>query len=81
MFFLNKKNKIYPFVLTTLILVCHNILAYAQGGNATNPEMADLMRQSGKIYVVVGVIVIIFVGIALFLWSLDKKITKLEKQS
>ncbi|HAS36024.1 MAG TPA: CcmD family protein [Flavobacteriales bacterium] len=43
--------------------------------------MADLMRSSGKIYVVVGVLVIIFVGIVVYLWSLDKRLTKMEKQS
>lgn len=42
-------------------------------------EMADGMRQSGKIYVVVGVIVIIFIGIILFLLSLEKRLKKLEK--
>lgn len=43
--------------------------------------MADLMRSSGKIYVVVGVLVIIFIGIVVYLWSLDKRLTKMEKQS
>jgi uncharacterized membrane protein YidH (DUF202 family) len=44
-------------------------------------EMADLMRQDGKIWVVVGVILIVFTGIILFLISLDKKVTKLEKNN
>jgi CcmD family protein len=42
--------------------------------------MADAMRSSGKIYVVVGVIAIIFVGIAIYLFSIDRKLTKLEKE-
>lgn len=42
--------------------------------------MADGMRQSGKIWVVVGVIVIVFIGIILYLFSLDRKISKLEKE-
>ena len=44
-------------------------------------EMADFMRQDGKIWVVVGVILILFTGIILYLISLDRKITKLEKNN
>lgn len=44
-------------------------------------EMADTMRSNGKIYVVVAVILTIFAGIILYLIRLDRKITKLEKQS
>jgi CcmD family protein len=53
-----------------------NILSFAQNENA---EMADLMRRDGKIYVVVAVILIIFIGIILYLVRLDRKISKLEK--
>jgi len=42
-------------------------------------EMADEMRQNGKIYVVVAVILTIFAGIIFYLIRLDKKITVLEK--
>ena len=42
-------------------------------------EMATGLYQSGKIYVVVGVIAIIFVGIILYLISIDRKVSKLEK--
>ena len=39
------------------------------------------MRHNGKIYVVVGVILIIFTGIILYLVRLDRKITRLEKEN
>ncbi len=42
-------------------------------------EMADELYQSGKIYVVVTIIAIIFVGIIAYLILLDKKIRTLEK--
>lgn len=42
-------------------------------------EMADLMRSNGKIYVVVGVLLVIFIGIASYILMLDKRISKLEK--
>ena len=38
------------------------------------------MRSIGKIYVVVAVIVVAFIGIVLFLIYLDRKVTKLENQ-
>jgi CcmD family protein len=44
------------------------------------PEMADALRQNGKIYVVVTVIGIIFTGIIAYLIYLDRKISKLEKK-
>ena len=38
------------------------------------------MRSTGKIYVVVAVILAIFAGLVLFLIYLDRKLTKLENQ-
>ncbi len=43
-------------------------------------EMASGLYQSGKIYVVVIVMAIIFIGIAAYLIMLDRKISKLEKE-
>lgn len=42
--------------------------------------MADKLREDGKIWVVIGVILILFIGIILYLISLDRKISKLEKE-
>ncbi|MBU2916064.1 CcmD family protein [Reichenbachiella agariperforans] len=51
-------------------------------GDYTNQrvEMADTMRQSGKIYVVVAVVMTIFAGMVIYLVRLDKKVTKLEDE-
>lgn len=43
-------------------------------------QMADGLYQSGKIYVVIIVIAILFVGILSYLIMLDRKIGKLEKE-
>jgi len=43
-------------------------------------EMADQMRADGKIYVVVGVLVIILIGLLLYLVSIDRKLKRLEKE-
>lgn len=44
-----------------------------------SPEMADTMRSNGKIYVVVSVCLIILFGLLIYVVSLDKKISRLEK--
>ena len=40
----------------------------------------DFMRSTGKIYVVVAVILAIFAGLVVFLIYLDRKLTRLENQ-
>ncbi|HLR00336.1 MAG TPA: CcmD family protein [Sphingobacterium sp.] len=47
---------------------------------ANSVDMAFDLRASGKIYVVVLVVLVIFFGIALYLFLLDKKISKLEEE-
>lgn len=64
--------------LTTLLLLLMAIVANAQ---ETAPEMADMLRSNGKIYVVVFVLATIFAGIFVYLIRLDHKISKLEKNN
>lgn len=52
----------------------------ANEGFAQEVEMADTMRSNGKIYVVVGIIVIILTGLILYLFLMDRKLSKLEKE-
>jgi hypothetical protein len=47
--------------------------------NAQDVEMADTMKNNGKIYVVIAVMLTILLGIVLYLIRLDRKISKLEK--
>lgn len=63
-------------LLATLAL----LLAIAPAALA-EPEMADVMRADGKIYVVVVVLATIFAGIFTYLIYLDRKITRLEKEN
>ena len=65
------------FVL--LCVVLFNIAASAQ--QTSNVEMADTMRSSGKIYVVIGVICIVFIGLAIYLFSIDIRLKKIEKEN
>lgn len=46
----------------------------------TDVEMADIMRSNGKIYVVVGVVAIIFTGLIVFMVNTERKVSKLEQE-
>ena len=56
------------------------ILILTSKGVNAQTAMADVMRENGKIYVVVGVIVIIFALIVIYLVSLDRRLRKVEKE-
>ena len=61
-----------------LFLLCFTTsLCIAQDNEPV--KMADEMRSSGKIYVVIAVILTILAGLILYVVRLDRKITKLEK--
>ncbi|MDB5144308.1 MAG: CcmD family protein [Mucilaginibacter sp.] len=64
-------------LLILLCLALYNIAAFAQQPN--NVDMADTMRSSGKIYVVISTISIIFVGLAIYLFSIDRRLKKIER--
>jgi len=77
----------YLFIVATLLL-CLNTTAVAQEKIPINEEdygnqkveMADQLRADGKIYVLLGVILIIFAGFTVYMVSLDRKVSKLEKE-
>jgi membrane protein DedA with SNARE-associated domain len=69
---LNKLN-LKKVILFVLLLISN--LAFGQ-----QIEMADKMRESGKIYVVVAVLVTVFVGIVVYLLAQEKRIKKIEKE-
>ncbi|MEY4053241.1 MAG: CcmD family protein [Bacteroidota bacterium] len=51
--------------------------------NAQTQEVAantDIMRSNGKIYVVMAVVVTIVTGLFSYVYSIDKKISKLENK-
>ncbi len=61
-------------ILPVILFLSTFISAQAQ-------DQESLFRTSGKIYVVVGIIIIIFLLIIMYLLRLDSKITKLEKKN
>ncbi len=64
-------------LIFTLFAAFLTLLAHAQGQEV---EMADTMRSNGKIYVVVSILSIIFIGIVVYLVLIDRKLKKLEKE-
>jgi undecaprenyl pyrophosphate phosphatase UppP len=65
------------FCLTIIVLFFANIV-HAQAGQEV--QMADGMRSNGKIYIVVAVCLTILVGLFFYVYSLDRKISKMEKE-
>lgn len=71
-------NNFFKKTATFIALCFFSVSAFAQQNQPI--EMADGLYQSGKIYVVVVVASIIFIGITIYLIMLDRKISKLEKE-
>ncbi len=61
-----------------LIILMFSLLS-GSSALAQDVEMADAMVANGKIYVVVGVLAIIFVGLVVYLFTIDKRVSKIEK--
>ena len=53
-------------------------MAIANAAWAQSAEMADTFRSEGKIYVVVAIVLIILTGLIVYLFLLDRKISRLE---
>jgi len=70
--------KTFKKIVFMLALMLISVSAFAQDNAPV--EMATGLYQSGKIYVVVTVLSIIFAGIICYLIMLDRKIGRLEKE-
>ena len=57
--------------------VVMSILAMAQD----EVEMADAIRSSGKIYVILAIVLIVLFGMIAYLFMLDRKISRLERET
>jgi CcmD family protein len=75
-----KYLKTIKYLPAFLLAMVWSLAASAQAEPTVGqPEMADALRSNGKIYVVVTALVIIFIGIVIYLFALNAKLTKLEK--
>ena len=76
-------KQITEIILTPIIaifLLFSGFIANAQTSDANAIEMADAMRTSGKIYVVVLVVIVVFCGLLLYTVLIDRKVSRLEKE-
>jgi len=65
-------------ILLFLLGVTSFFHSFAQSSG--DVEMADVLRSSGKIYVVVAVVCVIFLGFIIYLFTIDRKISRLENK-
>jgi uncharacterized membrane protein YqgA involved in biofilm formation len=75
------KNYMLRF-MSFFFLLANITFAHAQSGtsNASGNAVDNVLRSNGLIYVVVGVIVIILGGLIFYLITIDKKLSKMEKE-
>jgi len=75
-------KKIAAFLLVILSFAAQaqeKIAVTAADYSNNEVEMADVMRSEGKIYVLVGIIVLIFIGLLIYVIQTDRRVSKLEK--
>ncbi len=71
------KLKRIGFVIAFCLM---NMFCFAQQQlDVSDEDKTDFMRSNGKIYVVLAIVVTIVIGIFIYLFNLDKKIKKLER--
>jgi len=68
----------YTTILTSLIISM--LLTFSVMAQKPEVEMADKFAADGKIYVVIGVFGIVMAVMFIFLFSLDRKIRRLENE-
>lgn len=64
-----------------LLVLASLLFVFTANAQSDKPEMADIMRSNGKIYVVVAVCLTILIGLIAYVILIDRKISKLEKES
>lgn len=68
---------------TFISLQTNNIFAQLDTTKLVSKSFDDgaisLLKRDGKIYTAIAVLSIILIGLFIYLWRLDKKISKLEK--
>ena len=66
------------FMLLSLLMVTLFVQAQEETAKTT---IGETMRSNGRIYVVVAVMLTILIGLILYLVRLDRKISKIEKET
>jgi uncharacterized membrane protein len=76
---LHRKSDMNTIIKSLLSLIA--VIMPIAGTIAQSPSVkTDYLESSGKIYVVVAVIAVIFIGILALLISLERRLAKIEKE-
>lgn len=74
-------NKTVSFIVRCSLLVIAVFTGMASFAQQQPVEMADALRSNGKIYVVVAVCLTILLGLFIYVFAIDRKIAKIEKDT
>ena len=61
--------------ISGILLLCNVPQLLAQ-----EVEMADQLRSDGKIYIVIGVILILLIGLFIYMFRIEKEVKRLEEK-
>jgi cytochrome c biogenesis protein CcdA len=75
----NDRMRKIKALLSLFIVLAFTTMANAQGSGES--AFGETMRSNGRIYVVIAVMTTILVGLFLYLIRVDRKISRLEKES
>jgi len=64
-------------LLILIFLTLSNFIVFAEGKGDNG--MAGEFYKSGRIYVVIATVAIVFIGLAIYLFSMDRRLKKIEK--
>jgi len=71
-------KKLYKRLVMLVLFIATNCMLFAQDKPV---EMADVMRSNGKIYIVVAICLLILIGLFIYVWNVDRKISRLENNN
>lgn len=72
---MNNLKKLILFFVFAFV----QVIANAQNAVA-DPNANDLMRSNGRIFLVMTIVLFIVIGLLAYVYTLDRKISKLEKK-
>jgi CcmD family protein len=76
---MNKRIKLKYLILG--LFTCHMSRLFAQSSSSMELEAEQWLEANAKFHVVIAVLVLIFIGLVAYVLWLDRKISKLEKES
>ncbi len=73
-------HRLYSFSMKAGMYIFLLLISTNSFAQTEQVDMADAMRSNGKIYIVVAVCLTILIGLFIYVYSLDRKISRIEKE-